>query len=469
MTLTSHDLEDRFLGLDPETLPRLAQGGGVYADLFIEDAALAAVRIEGGEVVRVARDRQRGFAVRSISSDGRTRIASSTALDPASARALAKEIAFPGSFLGSHGAALAGAPLVGSFTTPASVRPESVTLDRRIELAYLADRTARAVAHIKEVSVTLRDVVRKTAIAGSDGRIVAQEHVRAMIAVEAIASDGSSTQSAFEAAGGAGGLELVDEAAVVACAKLAAARAVRMLFARPAPAGEMPVVLAAEAGGTFVHEAVGHSLEADLVIEELSLLGKRVGEKVASEAITVLDDATINAKNGSFAIDDEGVLAERTVLIDRGVVTSLLFDQRTAMLLGARSSGKGRRESFRDRPIVRMTNTMIAPGADDPAAIVRDTERGLYVVRMGGGEVDTITGQFVFEVSEAYLIERGAIGEPVRGATLAGDCEEVLETIDRVGSDLGFGVGTCGKDGQDVPVADAEPTIRVPALVVGGS
>lgn len=467
MTLTFNDLRARFLGLEPEPLPRLAQGGGAYADLFVEDALLAAVRLEGGEVVRVARDRQRGFALRSISADGRTRIASSTSLDGSAALALAKEIAFPG---GAPAAPAADPTLYGMFDAAVAIRPESISLDRRIELAQLADRTARACSpHIKEVSATVRDVVRRTAIAGSDGRIVAQEHVRAIVAVEAIASDGTSTQSAFEAAGGAGGFEQLSEEIVAGCAKLAAERAVRMLFARAAPAGEMPVVLAAEAGGTFVHEAVGHSLEADLVLEELSALGKRTGEKVASEKISVLDDSTLFDKNGSFLVDDEGARAEKTLLIDRGVVVSLLTDQRTAMMLGTRSSGKGRRESFRDRPIVRMSNTMIAPGTDDPAQIVRDTHRGLYVVRMGGGEVDTITGQFVFEVSEAYLIENGAIGDPVRGATLAGDCAEVLETIDRVGNDLGFGVGTCGKDGQDVPIADAEPTIRVPALVVGGS
>jgi TldD protein len=465
MTLTSADLSPYFLGLEPERLGKLAQGGGAYGDLFVEDHAIAAVRLEGGAVVRAARDRQRGFAARSVSKDGRTRISSSTAIDASGAERLAKEIAFPGS-----GPVAAFAEHRAIYVSSAKIRPESVSFERRIELAELADHIARSLSPaIREVSVTVRDSIRRTGIAGSDGRIVAQEHVRAMVAVEAIAGDGDRTESAYEAAGGTGGLELISEEEIEKCARLAAARALRMLFAKPAPAGEMTVVLAAEAGGTFVHEAVGHSLEADLVLEGLSALGDRIGERVASEKITVLDDATISEKNGTFSIDDEGVLAERTKIIDRGILVSLLYDERTALVLGAKSGGKGRRESFRDRPMVRMTNTMIAPGTDDPAAILRDTSSGLYVVRMGGGEVDTITGQFVFEVSEAYLIENGAIGEPVRGATLAGDCLEVLESIDRVGSDLGFGVGTCGKDGQDVPISDAEPTIRIPALVVGGS
>jgi TldD protein len=468
MTTTSSDLHPSFLGLDPTgALSAALRNGGVYADLFVESVARAFVRIEGGEIVRAAEDKERGFAIRRVSAAGTTRSATSTAIDQATLADLAADIG-RGRAPGASTIVLASAPKV--HPTAARVRPEAVTIERRIELARLAERIARGVSPaIKEASVTVRDAVRTTAVAGSDGRSAIAEHVRAIVAVEVIASEGDVTQSAFEAAGGCGGLELVDEAIVEGTARLAAERAVRMVHARPCPAGEMPVVLAAEAGGTFVHEAVGHSLEADLVIEGLSALGDRVGEVVASSLVTVVDDATIPGKNGTFEIDDEGVPAERTVLIDRGVLVSLLYDERTARFLGARSTGNGRRESFRHRPIVRMSNTMIAPGGDDPAAIIRDTPRGLYVVRMGGGEVDTVTGQFVFEVNEAYSIEDGAIGPAVRGATLAGDSGEALLAIDRVGSDLGFGIGTCGKEGQDVPVSDAEPTIRIPSLVVGGA
>ena len=343
-------------------------------------------------------------------------------------------------------------------------------LPSRIRLATLADRVARGVSDlVTEVRVSLRDAVRKTAIAGSDGRRHAAEMIRAVLVVEVIAHRGGRTESAYEATGGEGGLEHITEAIVERTARLAAERAIRMIDARPAPAGVMPVILAAEAGGTFVHEAVGHPLEADLVLDGLSVFGDRIGESIAASIVTVVDDATLPGRNGSFPIDDEGGGAQRTVLIDRGVLRGLLHDERTARVFGERSSGKGRRESFRHRPIVRMSNTMIAPGIDDPQAILRDTDHGLYVVRMGGGEVDTVSGNFVFEVSEAYLIRDGQIGDPVRGATLTGDTQAVLQSIDRVGSDLDFGIGTCGKDGQDVPVADAEPTLRIPALVVGGS
>ncbi|MCK6551946.1 TldD/PmbA family protein [Myxococcota bacterium] len=472
--MTRTPADDWLHVLDP-TAPLTAAlaRGGAYADLFAEDSEGAAVRVEGAAVVRAARERSRGLAVRILTADGKTRIATSTALDAAEAKTLAAELAgamalAPGGGKPEVTVALPRAPH--TFTSRPDAHPGQTPLARRITLAELADRVARGVSpEVREVSVTVRDGLRRTFVSGADGRIAAVEQPRALVAVEVIASNGAVTQSAFEAAGGAGGLELVDEALVEHTARLAAERAVRILRARPAPAGEMPVVIAAEAGGTFVHEAVGHSLEADAVLEGMSALGERVGETIARAFVSVVDDATLLGKNGSFPVDDEGVPAERTVLVDRGVLVGLLHDERSARLMGTRSSGKGRRESFRSRPIVRMSNTMILPGPDDPAEILRDTPSGLYVVRMGGGEVDTVTGQFVFEVNEAFLIEDGALGAPVRGATLAGDAAEVLASIDRVGRDLGFGIGTCGKDGQDVSIADAEPTIRVPSLVVGGA
>lgn len=467
MNLTSTDSppEAWFSEIDVfRALSAIAASDDMYADVFLERWTRAGVRIEGGELVRAARGRDAGMAIRALDARGGTRAATATAIGDRTLRALAAEIAAGG---GPRAAVVPG-PLTVHRAPPAA-DPEGSRLEHRIALARLADRAAREVSpEIREVAVTLRDSLRRVAIAGSDGRMVAREEVRTVLAVEVVATRGAVTQSTFEATGGTGGIARIDEAAAARVARLAAERALRMVQARPAPAGKMPVVLAAEAGGTFVHEAVGHALEADLVLEGLSDLGERVGEVVAAPIVSVVDDATLPGANGSFDADDEGVLAQRTVLIDRGVLVGMLHDERTARVMGARSTGHGRRESFRHRPIVRMSNTMITPGDDDPAAILRDTPRGLYVVRMGGGEVDTITGQFVFEVNEAYLIDGGALGPPVRGATLAGDAAEVLMSIDRVGRDLGFGIGTCGKDGQDVPVSDGEPTIRIPELVIGG-
>ncbi|HOV43818.1 MAG TPA: TldD/PmbA family protein, partial [Syntrophothermus lipocalidus] len=252
-------------------------------------------------------------------------------------------------------------------------------------------------------------------------------------------------------------------------ARKAAKRALLMLEARPCPAGRMPVVMSSEAGGTMVHEACGHGLEADLVQKGLSVYRGKLGQKVASECVSVIDDATLPGNYGSFCFDDEGVKAVRKVLIDRGVLVEYMYDRLTARKENRQSTGNGRRESYQYKPIPRMTNTFIAPGRDDPESIVKSTSRGLLVRKMGGGQVNTTNGDFVFEVQEGYIIENGEIKYPVRGATLIGNGPEALNNIDMVGSDLEFAIGQCGKDGQGVPVSDAQPTIRIRELTVGGT
>jgi TldD protein len=264
------------------------------------------------------------------------------------------------------------------------------------------------------------------------------------------------------------GFELLDLHPPEEVAEVAAKRSLLMLSAKKAPMGRMPVVLSSEAGGTMIHEAIGHGLEADLAQQGLSVYSKKLGEEVASPLITVVDDPTLPQKRGSYAFDDEGVPSRRTVLVEKGILKSYLYDRLTALEEGVESSGNGRRESYQQKPIPRMSNTMILPGEMSPKEIIHSVEKGLFVKKMGGGQVNTVNGDFVFEVSEGYLIEKGNVGEPVRGAMLIGNGPQVLKDIDMVGSDLGFGIGTCGKDGQGVPVADAQPTLRIPELVVGG-
>jgi TldD protein len=283
-----------------------------------------------------------------------------------------------------------------------------------------------------------------------------------------VAAGNGVIQTGYEPVGGLTGMELFEREPLDAAAERAARRAVMMLAARKAPAGRMPVVLSSEAGGTMIHEAVGHGLEADLAQSGLSVYSGKIGQQIASPLITVVDDATLPGRRGSFLVDDEGTPAQRTVLVERGVLRTYLYDRLTALKDGARSTGNGRRESYRHRPIPRMTNTMILPGETRPADILRSTPKGLYVRKMGGGQVNTVNGDFVFEVSEGYLIENGRIGEPVRGATLVGNGPAVLQSIDLIGSDLGFSIGTCGKDGQGSPVSDAQPTLRIPEITVGG-
>lgn len=218
----------------------------------------------------------------------------------------------------------------------------------------------------------------------------------------------------------------------------------------------------------MVHEACGHGLEADLVQKGLSVYQNKLGQKVAADGVSVIDDGTLPSRNGSYHFDDEGCPAQRTVLIENGILKAYMNDRMTAMRQGTSPTGNGRRESYQYRPVPRMSNTYIAPGQDDPEDIIRDTQRGLLVKRMGGGQVNTTNGDFVFDVQEGYLIENGKISSPVRGATLTGNGPQVLMDIDRVGNDLGFGLGMCGKDGQSVPVGDAQPTIRIKSLTVGG-
>jgi TldD protein len=213
---------------------------------------------------------------------------------------------------------------------------------------------------------------------------------------------------------------------------------------------------------------VGHGLEADLACNGLSVYQGKVGQQVASSLITVLDDGTMPARRGSYAYDDEGTPSQKTTLIENGILKGYLVDRLSAMKFDLPATGNGRRETFRNKPIVRMTNTYIAPGKDDPAQILKDTKEGIFVKAMGGGQVNTVTGDFVFAVTEGYLIRDGKLGEAIRGATLVGNGPRVMEIVDRVGSDLGFATGTCGKDGQGAPVTDAQPTLRIPELTVGG-
>jgi TldD protein len=231
----------------------------------------------------------------------------------------------------------------------------------------------------------------------------------------------------------------------------------------------MPVVLSSEAGGTMVHEAIGHGLEADLARRGLSVYKDRLGDRVGSPLVSIADDATLPGKRGSFGMDDEGTPGSRTLLVENGILKGYLHDRLSASRDGVPSTGNGRRESYRHRPIPRMTNTLILPGGTPPEEVLAGSDRGLLVVKMGGGQVNTVTGDFMFEVAEGYRIEAGRRGEAVRGATITGNGPEVLAMIDRVGSDLGFGIGTCGKDGQGVPVGDAQPTLSIgpPYITVG--
>jgi TldD protein len=277
-------------------------------------------------------------------------------------------------------------------------------------------------------------------------------------------------QTGRESVGHTVGFELFDRYEVEELARLAAQRALTKLSARPAPSGAVPVVIKSGGGGVLFHEACGHGLEADLVGKDSSVYRGRTGELVANPLVTLIDDGTMGGEWGAYAIDDEGHPAGHNVLIQDGVLTDYMWDWLRARKEGHAQSGNGRRESYQVLPMVRMTNTFVANGTEDPAEIIRQTPTGVYVASLGGGQVNTATGDFVFGMTEAYLIEDGEITEPLRDANLIGNGPEVLRNIDVLGNDFAMGApGTCGKDGQGVPVGDGQPTLRVTSLTVGGT
>jgi len=353
--------------------------------------------------------------------------------------------------------------------TEVGTDPREVPVQRKVALLERANATARGFdTRIQQVTIVYRETIQDIVVANADGLYAPDRRVRLVFAVNAIARDGDLQQTGYESMGGTVGFEMMGEEAVLEIARTAARRAILNLEAEPAPAGTFTVVLSSEAGGTLIHETVGHGLEADLNDRGLSVYAGKIGQKVASELITVIDDGALPGRRGTSTIDDEGTPTRRNVLIEKGVLRAYMTDRKHARKMGLPLSGNARRESFRHLPICRMTNTMIAPGEGEPEKILRSVPEGVFVKKMGGGQVDVVSGNFAFEITEGYRIKDGKLAGAIRGATLTGQGPTVMTQIDMVGRDLGFSVGTCGKDGQGAPVADAQPTIRIPAIVIGG-
>lgn len=442
--------------------------GGEYADVFVEHREQTSLVIEDGKLEKVVTGTETGVGMRLIYK-GKTAYAFSNDLSEEALLQVAYETskaAGEGSFEGSIDLEVRKP----SVTFGIKLLPSNVAIGSKIDLVRKMDKTARKFdPRIKQVTAIYRDSVQKVRVATSDGSFAEDDRVYTTAMVQAIAVQDGLIQSGTEPVGGFVGFEIFEENDIEELSIRAAKRAVMMLSARKAPGGRMPVIISSRAGGTMIHEAIGHGLEADLAQQGLSVFSGKIGTQVASPLITVIDDATLPGKRGSFRFDDEGTPSQRTVLVEKGILRSYLYDRLTAMKDKARSTGNGRRESYRHRPIPRMTNTFIAAGEMSHDEILNSLDKGLLVEKMGGGQVNTVTGDFVFEVQEGYLMEKGKKGEPVRGATLTGNGPLVLESIDMVADDLGFSIGTCGKDAQGVPVSDAMPTVRIPEIVVGGT
>ena len=348
-----------------------------------------------------------------------------------------------------------------------------VDVARKIELVKAADKAARAYdKRIKQVTGGYADQTREILVANTLGHLAEDRQDLCRLGVQVVAfGKKNERRTGFYGGGGRVDFRFFDDFSPAQVGREAARQAIATLGAVAAPSGPQTVVLAPGWSGILLHEAVGHGLEADFIRKGTSLFAGKLGEKVASELVTVIDDGTVSGGRGSINVDDEGNPGERKVLIEKGILRGYLYDHLNAKLTGQKSTGSGRRQSFRHAPLPRMTNTYLAQGDQTPEEILKAVPRGLYCRQFGGGQVDISNGNFVFEISEAYLIEDGEITKPVKGAMLIGVGPEALKNVSAVGNDASHdpGLGTCGKDGQSVPVGVGLPTVRIDNLTVGGT
>ena len=447
-------------------LGRALARGGDWAELYAEERTGFAVSLDDSRVERPQSGREVGASIRVVHGDS-TYFGHVDGLAEPDLIALAESVSQALKRDAREVAALRGAD-------PMPVhevleRPEGVPTERKVELLRLCDETARgAGGEIAQVTAGYAENRRVVEIFNSGGFTAGDDRTRLRLGVQVVARRDGRVETGHETRGGHAGFELLDDRPE-AVAEAAARKALIALDAVDAPAGKMPVVVGNGFGGVLLHEAIGHGLEADAVQKQASVYAGRVGDKLAEDFVTAYDDGRKPGEWGSDGIDDEGTPTQRTTIIEGGRLTSYLYDKLRAQKGRALSTGNGRRESFRSLPLPRMTNTYFAPGDATPADLISGTERGLYAVSFGGGQVEPATGDFVFGVSEGYLIENGQVTSPVRGATLIGNGPEALAAIDGIAGDLQIATGFCGKGGQRVPAGVGQPHVRLRALTVGGT
>jgi TldD protein len=441
--------------------------GGDFAEVFCEEREGLSLAVDESRIERVQSGAERGAGVRVVVGettyfahvDGLGDADLERAADAAAA-ALGGERREPQAI-----AAADAAPLQAIAEPPADV--ESA---RKANLLRACDERARAAGkEIAQVMAGYLESRRRIAVANSEGRLAADDRTRVRLAVQAVARRNGTVETGLETRGGHRGFELLGGGAAEETAERAARTALTLLDAGPAPAGVMPVVVGGGFGGVLFHEMTGHGLEADHIQKGASVYAGKLGEQVAGSHLTAYDDGAMPGEWGTDGIDDEGTPAQRTAVIEDGILTSYLYDLLRARKDGVASTGNGRRESFRHLPIPRMTNTYIAPGSASPKDLIGGVDRGFYAASFAGGQVDPTTGDFVFGVSEGYLIEGGEVGRACRGATLIGNCLDALQRIEAVASDFDMKTGICGKGGQRVPVGTGQGHVLIGGLTVGGT
>ncbi len=457
------------------TLGTALQSGADFAEIYAEDKRNTSVSLDDGRIEQVTSGRDRGAGIRVIKGET-TGFAHSSDL---SERGLA-EAAAAAAAAASRGdggtRTVSLQPSVDHAANTIEQYPESIPKATKVEMLQRVDAAARdAGGEIVQVSAGYGDSRKKVLIANSDGVFVTDDIVRVLARMSVVADGDTGMQTGFQSMGHTVGWEVFDPefegyVDIEELARDAARQAIVKLNARPAPSGALPVVIKNGTGGVLFHEACGHGLEADHIQKGASVYAGKVGELVASPLVTLVDDGTLAGEWGTLSVDDEGHATQRNVLIEDGVLTDYMWDYIRSRHDGRAPSGNGRRQSYMHLPMVRMTNTFVLDGPDDPDDIVASTDHGVYVSHLGGGSVNTATGDFVFGMNEAYLIEDGEITEPLREGNLIGNGPQVLRDIDMLGNDFAMGnPGTCGKDGQGVPVGDGQPTLRVKSLTIGGT
>ncbi|GAB6099264.1 TldD/PmbA family protein [Halanaerocella petrolearia] len=451
-----------------DILSTALEGGGDFAEVFCEDKKSNVLSLENSKLERVKTGYDLGVGIRVLTDDQ----VSYAYTDDLSRSSLLKT------------AKVAGAANQGdnkitvndltkeniNQAHPIKIRPNEVAKKKKVDFVKEANQAALAYDEsIKQVQVSYFDYIQQVTIANSEGLFVEDERTRTRMRVKAVASDGEKIQTGTEGPGLHQGFEIFDDYKPETIGQEAAREAVAMLKADPAPSGQMPVVINNGFGGVLFHEACGHGLEADAVQKGSSVFAGKVGEEVTSSVVTAVDDATVANAWGSFNVDDEGNPAQRTVLIKDGILQDYMYDFKAARKDNRKSTGNGRRSSYRSIPLPRMTNTFIAPGEHKPDDIIGTVDDGLYAKKLSGGQVEPATGEFVFTVAEGYMIKNGKLDRPVRGATLVGRGIDVLKKISMVGDDLELAPGMCGKAGQSIPAAVGQPTLLVDQITVGGT
>lgn len=463
-----------FFAIDTDTasrvLTRALSRGGDYADLFFEHNVGGSMLLDDQRVESAGRAINLGLGVRVLDGDATgyaytedlTLEGMLRAADTASAVAAGGDA--------SEAVAVQGIDAM-NFYPVARPAVDAAAVDK-LALLRRADEAARAYdPRVKRVTVSVAESDKRILIVTSDGRWVTDTQPMLRFNVHVVAEDANCRQTGMQGGGGRFGMEYFDAHPPEEHARDAARIAVTNLGAQEAPAGQFPVVLGAGDAGVLLHEAVGHGLEADFNRKKTSNYSDRIGERVASELCTIVDDGTIASSRGTINVDDEGNLPKRNVLIEDGVLAGYIHDRLSMQHFGLDPSGNGRRQSYKHVPMPRMTNTYMLPGEHDPQEIIESVDFGVYAVSFSGGQVNISNGDFVFSVTEGYLIEDGKLTAPLKGVNLIGNGPDAMEKVSMCGTDFALSDGrwTCGKDGQSVPVGVGMPSVKISSMTVGGS